>query len=144
MIDTIAIYCSLFFTSFLASTIIPLGSEGVVVYTIMKGHNIVSVVVIASIGNYLGACTTYILGYIGRQKTLEKYLKINQVDFARAEKLFTKYGSPVLLFTWLPIVGDALAAIGGIFKLNFLLFSIYVFTGKFIRYLAVAYFAGII
>lgn len=144
MIDTIAIYCSLFFTSFLASTIIPLGSEGVVVYTIMKGHNIVSVVVIASIGNYLGACTTYILGYIGRQKALEKYLKINQVDFARAEKLFTKYGSPVLLFTWLPIVGDALAAIGGIFKLNFLLFSIYVFTGKFIRYLAVAYFAGII
>ena len=144
MIDTIAIYCSLFFTSFLASTIIPLGSEGVVVYMIMKGHNIVSVVVIASIGNYLGACTTYILGYIGRQKALEKYLKINPVDFARAEKLFIKYGSPVLLFTWLPIVGDALAAIGGIFKLNFLLFSIYVFTGKFIRYLAVAYFAGII
>lgn len=143
MIDTIAIYCSLFFTSFLASTIIPLGSEGVVVYMITKGHNIVSVVVIASIGNYLGACTTYILGYIGRQKALEKYLKINQVEFARAEKLFTKYGSPVLLFTWLPIVGDALAAIGGIFKLNFLLFSIYVFTGKFIRYLAVAYFVGI-
>jgi membrane protein YqaA with SNARE-associated domain len=138
MIDTIAIYCSLFFTSFLASTIIPLGSEGVVIYMIMKGHNIVSVVVIASIGNYLG------LGYIGRQKALEKYLKINPVDFARAEKLFIKYGSPVLLFTWLPIVGDALAAIGGIFKLNFLLFSIYVFTGKFIRYLAVAYFAGII
>ena len=144
MINTIAIYCSLFFTSFLASTIIPLGSEGAVVYMIMKGHNIVSVVVIASIGNYLGACTTYILGYIGRQKALEKYLKINQVEFTRAEKLFTKYGSPVLLFTWLPIVGDALAAIGGIFKLNFLLFSIYVFTGKFIRYLAVAYFAGII
>jgi len=144
MINTIAIYCSLFFTSFLASTIIPLGSEGMVIYMITKGHNIVSVVVIASIGNYLGACTTYILGYIGRQKALEKYLKINQVDFARADKLFTKYGSPVLLFTWLPIVGDALAAIGGIFKLNFLLFSIYVFTGKFIRYLAVAYFAGII
>lgn len=144
MIDTIAIYCSLFFTSFLASTIIPLGSEGVVVYMIMNGHNIVSVVVIASIGNYLGACTTYIFGYIGRQKALEKYLKINPLDFARAEKLFAKYGSPVLLFTWLPIVGDALAAIGGIFKLNFLLFSIYVFTGKFIRYLAVAYFAGII
>ena len=144
MINTIAIYCSLFFTSFLASTIIPLGSEGVVVYMIMKGHNIVSVVVIASIGNYLGACTTYILGYIGRQKALEKYLKINPVEFTRAEKSFTKYGSPVLLFTWLPIVGDALAAIGGIFKLNFFLFSIYVFTGKFIRYLAVAYFAGII
>jgi len=144
MINTITIYCSLFFTSFLASTIIPLGSEGMVVYMITKGHNIVSIVVIASIGNYLGACTTYILGYIGRQKALEKYLKINQVDFARAEKLFTKYGSPVLLFTWLPIVGDALAAIGGIFKFNFLLFSIYVFTGKFIRYLAVAYFAGLI
>jgi len=144
MINTIAIYCSLFFTSFLASTIIPLGSEGVVVYMITKGHSIVSVVVIASIGNYLGACTTYIFGYIGRQNALEKYLKINPVDFARAEKLFTKYGSPVLLFTWLPIVGDALAAIGGIFKLNFFLFSIYVFTGKFIRYLVVAYFAGII
>ncbi|MEA3294589.1 MAG: YqaA family protein [Euryarchaeota archaeon] len=144
MINTITIYCTLFFTSFLASTIIPLGSEGMVVYMIIKGYNILLVVVIASIGNYLGACTTYMIGYIGRQKALEKYLKINQVDFARAEKLFTKYGSPVLLFTWLPIIGDVFAAIGGILKFNFLLFSIYVFTGKFIRYLAVAYFAGII
>ena len=144
MLETITLYFSLFFTSFLASTIFPLGSEGLVVYLITQGHNIGIVVVIASIGNYLGACTTYLLGWVGREKYLEKYLRMKQSELERGEQIFEKYGAPILLFTWVPLVGDALAAIGGIFKLNFVVFSIYVFIGKFIRYLAIAYFAGLI
>jgi membrane protein YqaA with SNARE-associated domain len=140
MLTTISIYCSLFITSFFASTIVPFGSEGIVVYMIINGHNIVPVVIIASIGNYTGACTTYLLGLIGRKKFLEKYMRLSQSDLNKAERIFKKYGPPALLFTWLPVVGDALAAMGGIFKLNFVLFSIYVFTGKFMRYLAVAYY----
>ncbi|MCK4928387.1 MAG: DedA family protein [Methanosarcinales archaeon] len=144
MLETITLYFSLFFTSFLASTIFPLGSEGLVVYLITQGHNIGIVVVIASIGNYLGACTTYLLGWVGREKYLEKYLRMKQSELERGEQIFEKYGAPILLFTWVPLVGDAIAAIGGIFKLNFVIFSVYVFIGKFIRYLAVAYLAGFI
>jgi membrane protein YqaA with SNARE-associated domain len=144
MLETIPLYVSLFFTSFLASTIFPFGSEALVVYLITQGHSIEIVVVIASIGNYLGALTTYLLGWLGREKYLEKYLQMKQSELKRGEQIFEKYGAPILLFTWVPLVGDALTAIGGIFKLNFVVFSIYVFIGKFIRYLAVAYFAGLI
>ncbi|MCK4937071.1 MAG: DedA family protein [Methanosarcinales archaeon] len=144
MLETIPLYVSLFFTSFLASTIFPLGSEALVVYLITQGHNIGTVVIIASIGNYLGAFTTYLLGWLGREKYLEKYLRMKQSELKRGEQIFKKYGAPILLFTWLPLVGDAIAAIGGIFKLNFVIFSIYVFIGKFIRYLVVAYLAGLI
>ncbi len=144
MLETIPLYVSLFFTSFLASTIFPLGSEALVVYLITQGHSIGIVVVLASIGNYLGACTTYLLGWVGREKYLEKYLRMKQSELKKGEQIFEKYGAPILLFTWVPLVGDALAAIGGIFKLNFVVFSIYVFIGKFIRYLAIAYFAGLI
>jgi membrane protein YqaA with SNARE-associated domain len=111
---------------------------------VTRGYNITAVVITASIGNYLGACTTYLLGRIGREKLLEKYMKIKQDELKKAEKIFNKYCSPTLLFTWLPIVGDTLAAISGIFKLSFSLFSLYVFIGKLLRYLAVAYLAGML
>lgn len=144
MLETIWLYASLFFTSFLASTIVPLGSEGFVVYLITQGHNFGIVVGTASIGNYLGACTTYLLGWVGREQYLEKYLRMKHSELERGEHIFEKYGPPILLFTWVPLAGDAIAAIGGIFKLNFAVFSLYVFTGKFLRYLAVAYLAGLI
>jgi membrane protein YqaA with SNARE-associated domain len=61
-----------------------------------------------------------------------------------AEKWFKKYGAYSLLFTWIPIIGDAITAMGGIMKLDFKTFSIFVFLGKFLRYLIVAYmFLGI-
>jgi len=143
LIENIQVYCTLFFTSFLASTIVPLGSEGMVAYLITKDYNIGAVVIIATLGNCLGAYTTYLLGWFGREKYIEKYLKINPNKLEKSERLFKKYGSPVLLFSWFPVVGDGLVAIGGVLKLNFFVFSIYVFTGKFFRYIAVAYLTGI-
>jgi membrane protein YqaA with SNARE-associated domain len=74
---------------FLAATIVPLGSEGMVVYRVTRGYNITAVVIIASIGNYLGACTIYLLGRIWREKLLEKYMKINQDELKRLKKYST-------------------------------------------------------
>ncbi|MCD4842950.1 MAG: VTT domain-containing protein [Methanosarcinales archaeon] len=114
-----------------------------VTYLITKDYNGGAVVIIATLGNCLGACTTYLLGWYGREKYIEKYLRINPNKLEKSERLFKKYGSPVLLLSWFPVVGDGLVAIGGVLKLNFLIFSIYVFIGKFVRYLFVAYLAGI-
>ncbi len=48
-------YISLFVTSFLASTILPLGSEGLVALMVLNKFDFMTVVFVASIGNYLGA-----------------------------------------------------------------------------------------
>ena len=134
-------YQGLFLASFLASTILPFGSEGILVYLIQKNFNIPSLVLVASVGNFLGACTSYYIGFKGRI-LIEKYLRFDPGELDKAEKIFSKYGSFVLLFTWLPFIGDAITVVGGLMRLNFKMFSILVFTGKFLRYLAVAYFTA--
>lgn len=133
-------YSGLFLASFLASTILPFGSEGLVMLLIYQKFNLWAVVLVASFGNFLGACTSYYIGWKGRS-FMEKYLWIDPKDIDKAEKYFARYGYFLLLFTWFPFIGDAFTVVGGILRLKFGLFSVLVFTGKFFRYLAVAYFA---
>lgn len=136
-------YPGLFIASFLASTILPFGSEGIVVLLVSQGFNAMAVVLIASIGNFFGACTSYYIGLKGRDVII-KYLRIEDRELEKAEKYFSKYGSFVLLFTWVPLIGDAITVTGGLLRLKFWIFAILVFAGKFLRYLAVAYLAGVI
>lgn len=136
-------YPGLFIASFLASTILPFGSEGIVVLLVSQGFNAMTVVIVASIGNLFGAYTSYYLGFMGRGY-MEKYLRFDRSELEKAEKYFTKYGSFVLLFTWVPLIGDAITVTGGLLKLKFTTFAVLVFVGKFLRYLAVAYLAGIV
>jgi len=135
-------YLSLFITSFLASTVLPLGSEALVVLLIRSDHNFYAVVLLATFGNYLGACTTYYIGLKGRSGIIERYLSISAKELEKADRWFTRYGAYILLFTWVPLVGDAITVSGGLLKLDFRIFSIYVFIGKFARYLALAYIAA--
>lgn len=134
-------YSGLFLASFLASTIVPFGSEGILVYLIYQKFNLIAVVVTASVGNFLGACTSYYIGLKGRGFAM-KYLRIDSREIENAERYFTKYGSYLLLFTWLPFIGDAFVVASGLLRLKFWRFSVLVFTGKFLRYLAVAYLAA--
>jgi membrane protein YqaA with SNARE-associated domain len=134
-------YLSLFITSFLASTVLPLGSEALVVLLIRSDHDFYAVVLLATLGNYLGACTTYYIGRKGRSGIIEKYLSVSVKELEKADRWFTRYGSYILLFTWVPLIGDAITVSGGLLKLDFRIFSIYVLIGKFARYLVLAYIA---
>jgi len=131
-------YLNLFVLSFLASTILPLGSEALVVALIYQGSSPFTVIMVATVGNYLGSCTTYYLGLKGRP-ALEKYLSTSPEKLEKSEKLFKKYGIYTLLFTWVPGVGDAITMVAGLTQLPFRSFSILVFLGKFGRYFAIAY-----
>ncbi|MDP2841658.1 MAG: DedA family protein, partial [Candidatus Methanoperedens sp.] len=88
-------YFGLFIASFLASTIFPFGSEGVLVYLVYENLNIPTLVLVASAGNYLGACTSYYIGLKGRG-IVERYLRIDSKDIEKAEKYFSKYGMYIL------------------------------------------------
>jgi membrane protein YqaA with SNARE-associated domain len=136
-------YPGLFIASFLASTIVPFGSEGIVMFLIYKEFDLTSVVLVASVGNFLGACTSYYIGLKGRVY-VERYLRIDSNDIEKAEGYFGRYGSYMLLFTWVPLIGDAITVVSGLLRLKFSIFTILVFSGKFLRYLAIAYLAGLI
>ena len=130
---------SLFLLSFCASTLLPLGSEWLLVALLLDGAAPVSVVLVATLGNSLGALTSYLIGRFGVDWLNEKLLRIDRDKQARAEHWFNRYGSWALLMSWLPVVGDPLCLVSGLLKTPLLRFGLLVTTGKGLRYIAVAF-----
>ncbi|MFZ5765639.1 MAG: YqaA family protein [Thermodesulfobacteriota bacterium] len=128
---------ALFLVSFLAATVLPLGSEWLLVALIMQHFALEPVVATATLGNYLGACTTYALGVWGADFAIRKLVRIDADELERAQRLYRRYGSWSLLFSWLPVVGDPLCLLGGLLRVNFVTFSLLVFAGKLGRYLTI-------
>lgn len=131
---------TLFTLGFLAATMLPLGSEWLLVLLLRQGDNPIQLVLVAAIGNYLGSCTNYLIGLYGSDFLIKNLLRMNDKDIARAEQYYKRYGIWSLLFAWLPVVGDPLCLIGGIFRMNFWLFSLLVFIGKLARYSVITLF----
>ncbi len=132
-------YLSLLFLSFLASTLLPLGSEWLLVLMLTSGYEPVSTVLIATLGNYLGGLSTYLVGLWGGGWLIEKVLRISPAQQVRAREWYGRYGAASLFFSWLPIVGDPLCLVGGMLRVNFVLFTLLVASGKFARYAVMAW-----
>jgi membrane protein YqaA with SNARE-associated domain len=128
---------ALFLLSFLASTVIPLGSEWLLVALVAKGHPPMPAVVVATAGNTLGALTTYFIGIYGSAFLIGKVLRMDEESRERARRFYVRYGSWTLLFSWLPFVGDPLCLVGGILRINFWRFLVLAGTGKAFRYIVV-------
>lgn len=132
-------YPALFALSFLASTLIPLGSEWLLIAMLIQGYDPLATVTVATVGNYLGACTSYAIGLYGGDFLIKKLLRIGEAERDRAERFFEKYGSWSLLLSWLPFIGDPLCLVGGVLKIHFTRFTILVASGKALRYAVVAW-----
>ena len=128
----------LFIASFVAATILPMGSEVVLGVLLVNGHDPTLSVMVATLGNVLGSVVNYLMGFWGARFTLEKIIRISEQEFTRATRQFKRYGAPCLLFAWVPIIGDPLTIAAGVLKVNFPLFLIFVTIGKALRYLAIA------
>ncbi|NOR85816.1 DedA family protein [archaeon] len=129
---------NLFIISFLASTLLPLGSEGALAIYIAQQHNIWVIVLVATLGNYLGSFVNYYIGLKGRNTILHKIIRFSDNDIEKSRKLFNKYGSWVLFFSWVPIIGDPLTFVAGILNYDLKKFTFFVFFGKLFRYSFVA------
>jgi membrane protein YqaA with SNARE-associated domain len=132
---------ALFLLSFLASTLIPLGSEWLLVVLLLNRTDPLAAVMTATVGNWMGASTTWAMGVWGGPFLIRRLLRISPSDEERAESFYTRYGSWSLLLSWLPVIGDPLCLVGGLLRVGFLRFSLLVFTGKLVRYVVVAWVA---
>ncbi len=123
--------------SFLAATVLPLSSEVPLIVYVRSYNQFLLPVAVATIGNFLGSCTTYWLArraahLFGRTNALQE-------SDSRAARLIRRYGQPALLLSWVPVVGDALVAFAGAIKMPFVAFSVWTALGKLLRYVAVAW-----
>ena len=132
-------FFSLFLLSFLAATLIPLGSEWLLVTMLLSGTEPVTVVAVATVGNFLGALSTYWIGLYGGEFLKRRVLRMDEKNTLKAERFYARFGSYSLLLSFLPIVGDPLCMIGGVLRVGFIRFSLLVVSGKLARYAAVAW-----
>ncbi len=132
----------LFVASFLAGSVLPFPSEGVLIGLIEGGVASSLGVVVATLGNVLGAVTLYGMGYgIHRglfAGFLRKRLEKDPEALDRARSRIERYGAWILLLAWVPIVGDTFVLGAGLVRLRFWLFLLLVTLGKAGRYAVVA------
>jgi membrane protein YqaA with SNARE-associated domain len=131
-------FWGLFLSDFISSTIAPGGSEAVLGYMVSeKQFNVELLVLIATIGNTLGALTTWFLGILAAKKFPAEELLSKKKK--KSLEVVKKWGVWSLLFSWLPVVGDGLCFAGGWLKLPLAFSCVAIFVGKAIRYVFVAY-----
>lgn len=124
----------LFFAAFAAATIFPAQSELLLINLLNKAQYQDSLLFLtATSGNVLGATLNWLIGgYF-------LYLSKNKSKILKYKKIFIKYGKTTLLFSWVPLIGDALTIIAGYYKVNFMSFLLLVAIGKAARYWFIIY-----
>lgn len=128
----------LFLSAFISSTIAPGGSEAVLAYMVSERQfNVEGLVLIATIGNTLGALTTWFLGVLAARKFPAERLLSEKRQ--KSLGMVKRWGVWSLFFSWLPVIGDGLCFAGGWLKLPIVFSCIAIFIGKAIRYIFVAY-----
>ncbi len=123
----------------MAATILPLSSEVVLSFLLLKDLNPIILVSIATFGNVLGSFVNYAIGFWGSLFIIKNILKTSEDDFFKAKQRFKKYGVFSLFFAWVPIIGDTLTVVAGALKINILIFLILITAGKLIRYIIISY-----
>ncbi len=122
----------LFFSSFLAATILPFSSEVALVGAVELGMHHTDALVYASVGNCLAVVVNYALGFFLFQLMHQRIesSKIGQ----RAYRLAHRYGYGALLLSALPVIGDPITIVSGLVRLHIVPFVLITFFLRILRY----------
>jgi len=124
-------YWSLFLSAFLSSTLLPGSSEALLIAYLSQDFDPYILLAVATTGNTLGGITSWLLGYwliMKYPNTVPEKLNPQSIEKLR------RWGWPVLLFSWLPVIGDPLCLAAGWLRLNIYLSVLAIAAGKLIRY----------
>ena len=115
-------------SSFVSATVLP-GTSELVMLAVLHRHpdDVWMAVAIATFCNTAGAMTSYLIGRIVPNR-------VSSQGIARVRR----YGYPVLLFSWVPVLGDAFALAAGWLRLDPWRSAGLLAVGKFVRYIVLA------
>ena len=128
---------ALFFSAFLAATILPFSSEVAFIGALKSGMSSFHALFFASSGNILAIILNYYLGYFLYEKTKSGLFKSHFGK--KAFLLGHKYGYYALLLSWLPLIGDPLTLVAGLVRLKFVWFVIIAGSLRIARYVFLVY-----
>lgn len=130
-------YLIVFCWCFLAASIMPASSEPYFVAVVIQRDVLLLPVLVATLGNLLGGMTTFLLGRKGGELSLAKLSDKNKKRYDQAVKYTNKYGAPILILSWIPIIGDVLVAVGGAMRLPLKSSIFWMLLGKLFRYVLI-------
>ncbi|MDF1642694.1 MAG: DedA family protein [Pseudomonadales bacterium] len=128
----------LFFSALISSTLLPGGSELVLGYLLTSDRFPTGLLVaIATLGNSLGAMLTWLMGFLiatrfGSDRVANR-LSAKAIDSVQS------WGAVVLLFSWVPLLGDGLCLAAGWLRLGAWRCLTAIVIGKAGRYAVIAY-----
>jgi len=134
----------LFVAGLAAATLLPFGSEPVVVaYLLSQGPfsmaQAIAVVLAVGAGNTLGGVITYGMGagVVNVWRRMRRAPPANappSPSLQRARGWLMRWGPTALILSWLPVVGDPLCLVAGGLKLPFWRCLLWMAIGKLGRY----------
>ncbi|MDM8305333.1 MULTISPECIES: YqaA family protein [Bacteroidaceae] len=127
-------YAGMFISAFLAGTILPFSSEAVLLACVGLGLDPVWSTISTTAGNALGGITCYWIGHLGKIEWIEKYLRVDKKQMDRAERFIRGRGSWMALFSFLPVIGDAILIVLGWMRANVWIVALSMTIGKLARY----------
>ena len=126
--DTVSL-SALFVSAFTSATLLPGTSDAVLVAVLWRNPALAwQALAVATLGNSLGGMLSYGLGRLLPEKIRHRFSE-KTVQYCR------RWGAPVLLLSWLPLLGDALPFAAGWLRLNWQQSLCFLILGKFLRYL---------
>jgi len=137
--DEAAALGGLFLAAFGAATILPFQSEIVFVgLQLRELASPVALVVVASIGNTLGAVVNYLMGMGAERLKGSRWFPASERQLERAQRWYSRWGVWTLLLSWAPF-GDAFTVIAGIMRTRWWVFLSLVALAKTGRYVLLAW-----
>jgi len=131
-----------FSSGLMSSTLLPGNSEIVFTGALLQHPDItITLLMMVTLGNTLGGVISWGMGrLVAIRFPLQTPDKPAQL---KAIKLLNQWGAPILLLSWMPVIGDPLCAAAGWIKTAPLVSFLFIGLGKLVRYVAVAYAVGI-
>ena len=133
MSDALPELAGLFFSALISSTLLPGGSEALLAWLISDGnYPTLWLLFTATAGNVLGSLITWGMGYwISCRFPLRP---LDRPAYERARRWIERHGALVLLFAWLPVIGDPLCFAAGWLRVSLPVSLIAITLGKLLRY----------
>lgn len=130
MIPDLGLLVGLAASAFLSATLLPGNSElAFGALLVARPPLWFAALLVATIANTLGGLTSFWLGRLAKKPAEARWLP----------KL-ERYGAPLLLLSWVPLIGDALCVAAGWLRLPPLPVALWMLVGKAGRYTAIALF----
>ena len=140
--NSLEAYSSLFISSFLSSTILPGHSEIILInFILLEKYSQFLLFFFASLGNILGSIINWYIGFYITKFVNRSWFPFQKKQLDKASFWYLKYGKWSLFLSWVPIIGDPLTVVAGVFRAPLIIFITIVSISKILRYIFVGYVA---